>query len=320
MPARHVVDRYRVGRHLDGAPSMSVIQHFSEPVESSGSTRVVMLGTGTPRPDPYRSGPATVIVANDTPYLIDFGAGVIRRATAAYQKGVTALGFGAVNIETAFLTHMHSDHTIGYPDLIFTPWVMGRREPLQVYGPTGIKAMTEHVLDAWKVDIEVRTNGVGQHSPDGCAVNAYEIAPGIIYKDRNVTVTAFAARHEDVANAYSFRFDAPDRTVVVSGDTTPTQELIEHSRNCDVLVHEAYSMEGYRCVSPHWQDYRRRAHTSSIELAEIANTAKPRLLVLYHRSNPGGAPASADDEDVLLGEIRQRYKGQVVAAHDLDVF
>jgi ribonuclease BN (tRNA processing enzyme) len=299
---------------------MSVVQHSSERAESNGSTRVVMLGTGTPRPDPDRSGPATVIVANDTPYLIDFGAGVIRRATAAYQKGVTALGFGAVNIKTAFLTHMHSDHTIGYPDLIFTPWVMGRCEPLQVYGPKGIKAMTEHVLNAWDVDIDVRTNGVSQHSRNGCAVNAHEIAPGVIYQDRNITVTAFAARHEDVVNAFSFRFDTPGRTVVVSGDTTPTQELVEHSRNCDVLVHEVYSMEGYRCVSPRWQEYRRRAHTSSFELAEIANTVKPRLLVLYHRSNPGGAPASADQEEVLLGEIRQRYKGQVVAARDLDVF
>jgi ribonuclease BN (tRNA processing enzyme) len=307
-------------RNLEGASCMSILQHSPERAESNGSTRVVMLGTGTPRPDPSRSGPATVIVTNDTPYLVDFGTGVIRRATAAYQKGVTALGFGAVNIKTAFLTHMHSDHTLGYPDLIFTPWIMGRCEPLQVYGPKGIRAMTEHVLNAWEVDIDVRTNGVSQHSPDGCAVNAHEIAPGVIYQDRNITVTAFAARHEDVANAFSFRFDTPDRTVVVSGDTTPTQELVEHSRNCDVLVHEAYSMESYRCVSPRWQEYRRRAHTSTFELAEIANTVKPRLLVLYHRSNPGGAPTSADHEEVLLDEIRQRYKGEVVAARDLDVF
>src|SRR5262245_43003238 len=122
------------------------------------STRVVMLGTGTPRPDPNRSGPATAIIVNDTPYLVDFGPGVIRRAAAAYEKGVTALGYGGVNIKTAFLTHMHSDHTVGYPDLIFSPWAMGRHDPLAVYGPTGIKAMTEHVLMAWQVDIDGRTN------------------------------------------------------------------------------------------------------------------------------------------------------------------
>src|SRR4051812_32729270 len=105
-------------------------------------TRAVMLGTGTPRPDPDRSGPATAIVVDGTPYLVDFGPGVIRRATAAYQKGVQALGFGGVNIKVAFLTHMHTDHTLGYPDLIFTPWTMGRRDPLEVHGPRGLISMT----------------------------------------------------------------------------------------------------------------------------------------------------------------------------------
>jgi len=299
---------------------MFVTKHSSGSAGANGSTRIVMLGTGTPRPDPDRSGPATVIVANDTPYLIDFGPGVIRRATAAYEKGITALGYGAVNIKTAFLTHLHSDHTLGYPDLIFTPWVMGRREPLHVYGPTGIYNMTNHVLKAWQVDIDVRTNGISQHSATGCAVNAHEIAPGIVYRDSNVTVTAFLAQHEDMVDSFSFRFDTPDRVIVISGDTTPTQALIEHSRGCDVLVHEAYSMASYHRASPHWQDYRRRAHTSSVELAEIANTVKPGLLVLYHRSNPGGAQGAMNIEDELIEEIQQAYDGKVVTGHDLDIF
>ena len=268
------------------------MHNTAESIGANGSTRVVMLGTGTPRPDPDRSGPATAIVVNDTPYLIDFGPGVIRRVTAAFEKGVTALGYGGVNIKTAFLTHLHSDHTVGYPDLIFTPWVMGRQEPLEVYGPKGIKAMTEHVLKAWQVDIDVRTNGLNQHNATGCKVNAHEIAPGVVYRDSNVTVTAFPARHEEMVDSFSFRFDTPDRVIVISGDTTPTQALIDHSRGCDVLVHEAYSMESFHRVSPRWQDYRRRAHTSSVELAEIANAVKPGLLVLYHRSNAGGAPGS----------------------------
>ena len=121
-------------------------------MHEGGATKLVMLGTGTPRPDPYRSGPATVIVVNGTPYLIDFGPGVIRQASAAFDRGVKALGFGGINIRTAFLTHLHSDHTVGYPDLVFTPWVMGRRQPLEVYGPKGIKAMTEHILAAWGFD------------------------------------------------------------------------------------------------------------------------------------------------------------------------
>jgi ribonuclease BN (tRNA processing enzyme) len=282
--------------------------------------QVVMLGTGTPRPDPNRSGPATAIIVEETPYLIDFGPGVIRRVTAAYEKGVTAFGFAGVNIKTAFLTHLHSDHTVGYPDLIFTSWVMGRNEPLEVYGPKGIGAMTEHVLKAWEVDIGVRANGINQLNSVGCKVNAHEISPGVIYQDSKVRVTAFPARHEDMVDSFSFRFDTPDRVIVISGDTTPTQALIDHSRDCDILVHEAYSMESFRKVSPQWREYRRRAHTSSVQLAEIANTVKPGLLVLYHRSNAGGAPGIMDTEEVLIDEIRHAYKGNVVAGHDLDVF
>ncbi len=285
-----------------------------------GSTRLVMLGTGTPRPEPERSGPATAIVVNETPYLIDFGPGVIRRVSAAYQKGVSALGYGGVNIKTAFLTHLHSDHTVGYPDLIFTPWVMGRHEPLEVYGPTGIKAMTEHVLAAWRVDIDGRTTGLNRHNPTGYKVDAHEIAPGVIYRDRNVAVTAFPARHEEMVDSFSYRFETPDRTIVISGDTAPTEALIEHSRGCDVLVHEAYSTVAYRNATRPTPEFRRRHHTSSIELAEIAKRVKPGLLITYHRSNIGEETSSAAQEDVLIEEITRDYQGRVVAANDLDIF
>jgi ribonuclease BN (tRNA processing enzyme) len=297
----------------------SAISHASS-LTPEKATRVVMLGTGTPRPDPNRSGPATAIVVDDTPYLIDFGTGVIRRATAAYEKGVTALGFAGVNIRTAFLTHLHSDHTIGYPDLIFTPWVMGRQEPLEVYGPKGITAMTEHILKAWQVDIDGRVNGINRHNATGYKVNAREIAPGIIYRDRNVTVTAFTVRHDEMVDSFGYRFETPDRTIVISGDTAPTQAIIDHSHGCDVLIHEAYAMATYDKVSARSQEFRRSHHTSSVELAEIAKAVNPALLVIYHRSNAGGAPLSSDREDVLLDEIRRDYSGPVVAARDLDVY
>jgi ribonuclease BN (tRNA processing enzyme) len=290
-------------------------------MDDKATTRIVMLGTGTPRPDPGRSGPATAIVVNGTPYLIDFGTGVIRRATAAYENGVTALGFAGVNIKTAFLTHMHSDHTIGYPDLIFTPWLMGRRESLEVYGPKGIVAMTENIFKAWKVDIEGRTNGHhNHHNATGYKVNAHEIEPGRIYQDRNITVTAFSVRHEEMADSFGFRFDTPDRTIVLSGDTTPTQALVDHSQGCDVLIHEAYSMAQARNASRPSLEFRRRHHTSSIELAEIANIVQPRLLLTYHRSTSAEGPTQPGSEDILVQEIQQTYKGRVVAPRDLDVF
>jgi ribonuclease BN (tRNA processing enzyme) len=285
---------------------------------ASGTTRVIMLGTGTPRPDPHRSGPATAIVVNDTPYLIDFGPGVIRRAAAAYQNGVTALGAGAVNLTTAFLTHLHSDHTMGYPDLIFTPWLMGRRAPLTVYGPKGLKAMTENILEAWAVDLDARTKG--GHARPPCKVDAREIAPGIIYEDRNVTVTAFPVYHGDALDAFGFRLETPDRIIVLSGDTSPTQSLLEHCRQCDVLIHEAYPLATLGSVSPAWQEFRRTHHTSSKELADIANIVKPGLLVIYHHSNAGNGPSASDSEEVLIEEIRRDYKGRVVCGHDLDVF
>jgi len=287
-------------------------------MNAKDATRVVMLGTGTPRPEPNRSGPATAIVVNDTPYLVDFGAGVIRRVAAAYRKGMTAFGSDATNVTTAFLTHLHSDHTMGYPDLMFTPWLRGRKA-LDVYGPKGLAAMTANIFNAWEVDLHVRTQ-VGPFRRGACTVNVHEIAPGVVYEDRNVTVTAFPVHHGEALQSFGYRFETEDRTIVISGDTTPVQSLIDNCHGCDVLIHEAYSMETYRQDPPSFQEFRRGHHTSSVELAQIANTVKPDLLVTYHHSNADAGPAEAKTEGVLIEEIRQSYKGNVIAARDLDVF
>jgi ribonuclease BN (tRNA processing enzyme) len=287
-------------------------------MHKNAGTRVIMLGTGTPRPDPNRSGPATAIVVGDTPYLIDFGPGVIRRAAAAYQNGVTAFGAGVANLATAFLTHLHSDHTMGYPDLIFTPWLMGRRRPLTVYGPKGLKAMTDNIMKAWEIDLGVRT--IGGHARPPCEVNAHEITSGGVYDDHNIVVTAFPVHHGDDLDAFGFRFETPDRTIVLSGDTSPTPSLVDHYAKCDVLIHEAYPLAGFDRASPEWQQFRRCHHTSSKQLADIANTVKPGLLVVYHHSNVPGGPMSSASADVLLKEIRQDYAGRVVVGCDLDVF
>src|SRR5512145_2489655 len=136
-------------------------------------TRVVLLGTGTPAIDPDRSGPATAIVVNDTPYLVDFGAGVVRRAKSALvDRGIA--GLDPLKLRVVFVTHLHSDHTVGYPDLILTPWVMGRRVPLEVYGPSGIVHMTEHVMEAYREDFAARTRDSKLYTvgafPEGHAV------------------------------------------------------------------------------------------------------------------------------------------------------
>ncbi|MGI9167820.1 MAG: MBL fold metallo-hydrolase [Pyrinomonadaceae bacterium] len=123
----------------------SLVSAQQAPTAAASKTRIVMLGTGTPGPLPDRSGPATAIVVNDTAYLVDFGPGIVRRASAAFlDKGIK--GLEPTKLRVAFVTHLHSDHTVGYPDLIFTPWTVGRRVPLEVYGPKGLKGMTEHLL------------------------------------------------------------------------------------------------------------------------------------------------------------------------------
>jgi ribonuclease BN (tRNA processing enzyme) len=254
-------------------------------------TQIVLLGTGTPAPDPERSGPSTAIVVNGTPYLVDFGAGVVRQAAAARKRGVR--GLEAVNLRIGFLTHLHSDHTLGFPDLILTPWVVGRKEPLEVYGPPGTRDMAEHILKAYAADIDIRT-GVKARTGDiehatisGYKVNVHEIQPGVVYKDQNVTVTAFAVHHGNWAHAYGYRFETADRTVVISGDTSPDAAIVDNCHGCDVLIHEVYTQASFDKVSPEWKQYRREYHTSSKELADIATIAKPGLLIIYHRANPG---------------------------------
>jgi ribonuclease BN (tRNA processing enzyme) len=292
----------------------------SEKKTSDQTTQIVLLGTGTPSPDPERSGPATAVVVNGTPYLIDFGPGVVRRIAAASQ-GVK--GLAVVDVRVAFLTHLHSDHTAGYADLILTPWSVGRSQPLEVYGPKGLKHMTAHILEAYREDIAIRRRdkqvlGVPEQA-EGYNVHAHEITPGTVYKDHNVTVKAFLVNHGDVPQAFGYRIETPDRTIVISGDAAPSQSVIDSCNRCDVLIHEAYSMMTYNAVSSGYQEYRRKHHTSSREVAEIARKTRPGLLILYHRANPGGV-GRPNPEHVLLEEVRQLYGGKVVIGHDLDVF
>ena len=284
-------------------------------------TQVVMLGTGNPPADPDRSGPATAIVVDGTPYLVDFGAGVVRRAkSAAVDKGIA--GLDPVNLRVAFVTHLHSDHTVGYPDLILTPWVIGRRVPLEVYGPAGITAMTEHVLAAYQADFETRMKDRALYTVgafrEGHAVNAHEVKPGVVYKDANVTVTAFATKH--AMESYGYRFDTPDRSIVISGDTNPTQATIDACSGCDILIHEVLTHD-WLSRRQDFHAYAAAHHTTTTQLTELATKAKPGLLVLYHASL-SIRPAVDNQRSTaatLLNEMA-KYPGRVVVARDLDVY
>ncbi|MDP8229201.1 MAG: MBL fold metallo-hydrolase, partial [Candidatus Electryoneaceae bacterium] len=203
--------------------------------------------------------------------------------------------------------------TVGYPDLIFTPWVLGRDKPLEVYGPPGIRKMTEHILAAYQDDIIERLEGLEPANNTGYTVNVSEISPGIVYQDHNVTVEAFAVNHGSWL-ALGYKFTTPDRTIVISGDTKPQDSLIETYRDCDVLIHEVYSSVGFETRPATWQKYHSNVHTSTVELAELASRAKPGLLILYHQLFFGVS------EEQLLSEVTDSYDGKVVSGRDLDVY
>jgi ribonuclease BN (tRNA processing enzyme) len=278
--------------------------------------KVVLLGSGTPIPDPKSSGPAVAVVTNGQAYLFDAGAGVVRRAEAAAESlGIAALS--APNLTRLFFTHLHSDHTLGYPDVILTPWIVGRSQPLEVYGPKGTAAMTEHIKLAYAEDIAIRTEGLEHLTPAGLRVNVHEFsASGPVYSDANISVRAIAVPHGSWPAAFGYAIDADGRRIVISGDTGPTDVLAEACHGCDVLVHEVYSAERlYARFGPGARQYHATFHTSTKELAEIASKAKPKLLVLYHQLYF----ASPDAVD-LEKEIRQDYSGAVVNGRDLSVY
>lgn len=314
-------------------PSLLLLLLVSLPLSSPPATanagtgtHLVLLGTGTPQPDPDRSGPASAVVVNGNAYLVDFGPGVVRRAAAAVRdQGIEELA--PANIRVVFATHLHSDHTAGYPDLILTPWIMGRQQPLEVYGPAGLRKMTDHILQAYREDIAIRRDGMEKASATGWRVNVHEIKAGIVYKDANVTVTAFPTRHGDWKESFGYRFDTADRSIVISGDTTPTEATVKACNGCDILLHEAQTMKFVNNpLRPNAQGYDVKAyvakyHTTTEQLVELAGRAKPKLLVLYHNPitlRPETRPMASTPED-LLREMKN-YPGKVVVGRDLDVY
>ncbi len=283
------------------------------PAADTSGMRVVLLGTGTPNADPDRSGPAVAVVINGSAYLVDAGPGVVRRAAAAARNGIKALD--PATLTRVFITHLHSDHTVGLPDLLLTPWVLGREAPLDVFGPPGVDSMVTHLEAAYREDVRRRIDGLQPQNATGWRATVHLVQPGVVYRDSNVTVTAFAVLHEDWPYAFGYRFQSADRVIVISGDTRPTDAVVEACHGCDVLVHEVYSDAGFARRTADWQRYHERAHTSASALGRLAARARPGLLVLYHQLPWGTSP------EALVREVQAGgYTGRVVYGNDLDVF
>lgn len=277
-------------------------------------TKLVVLGTGTPNADPERSGPALAVVRGERSYLVDAGPGIVRRAAAAASMhGLAALT--PPNLRVLFLTHLHSDHTIGLPDVILSGWTLERDVPLQVYGPPGTQAMVTHLLAAYEADIRNRIDGLEPANTVGWQVEVREITPGLIHDDGNVRVRAFAVPHGDWEVAFGYRFESSDRTIVISGDTRASDAVVQACNGCDVLAHEVYSAERFAAREPAWQRYHANAHTSTVELAALGMRARPTQLVLYHQLYWG------TDDAGLVAEVRAAgYRGLLSSARDLQVY
>lgn len=275
---------------------------------NAGRTEVILLGTGTPYPDPNSAGPATAVVVGKRVFLFDAGVNVMRQMNAA--------GLPISGPEAAFITHLHSDHTLGLPDLILTSWIMRRTAPFPLYGPLGLGRMTRHLLAAFAEDIQVRTNGLEREVAGGYRVNVHEIRAGIIYEYEGVRVTAIPVPHGSWRHAYAFRIDTPDRSIVISGDTRPSDALVRGSQGVDVLVHEVYSplhlAVEQRPGGKYWPRYMREFHTSDVELGELATRIKPKLLVLTHIIRMGST-----NEELLTGVRHGGFSGDVVVGKDL---
>lgn len=274
------------------------------------ATKLVLLGTGTPNMEPTKYQSSLAVVVDAHSYIVDCGGGAIQRLSQARAIGID--GLAPPKLTHLFLTHLHPDHTVGLPDFMIAPWVEGRKRPLHIYGPQKTEHLVNGLLDAYET-------GIAEHRDGEAAVNhpllveTHAITSGLIYQDDFVTIEAFPVSHGNL-EAYGLKFTTPDKTIVISGDTCPVEVMVEQAKGCDILVHEVYSAEAWQRKPAQWQGYHQKAHTSTVQLASIANKARPELLLLVHQ-------LTWDTTDkAMVAELTALYDGKVVSGKDLDVF
>jgi ribonuclease Z len=271
--------------------------------------QITLLGTGNPRPSMDRWGPSILVEAGSQRLLIDAGRGNAQRLFDI--GGRVAM----VGIDAVFLTHLHSDHVVGLPDLWLTSWVFGRSTPLAVIGPAGTAEMTGHLQQAYSWDIETRGKDEG-FPPEGARLAGRNVQPGVVYERDGLKVTAFAVDHGGViAPAYGYRVDYRGRSVAFSGDTRYFEPLVDHAKGVDVLVHEVISPEveerRAQVQGPRARERVISHHASPDQVGTIFSRVKPRLAVYSHIVP---SPTTAED---LLAPTRTTYSGPLAVGFDL---
>jgi ribonuclease Z len=222
-----------------------------------------------------------------------------------------ASGHPLKSLRAVFLTHLHSDHTSGLPDLFNTSWIFGRYEPLRLFGPTGTRELADAMLAFFAVDIPIRRDLTEMHPGAGATVDTRVVEEGVVFKEDELTVTAFRVDHQPVKDAFGYKVVAAGRIIVISGDTRPSENLIRHAKGADVLVHEAYLAEHFDKVDTPERAARLKAyHTSAEEAGQVAAAANVKLLVLTHL-------IPSDAEQVFLERAARFFKGKIVVGRDL---
>jgi ribonuclease BN (tRNA processing enzyme) len=276
-------------------------------------SRLILLGTaGGPTPKPNRAAPAQVIVVNGVSYVIDCGNGVARQMVLAKLK--------LASIRDVFLTHHHSDHNADYGNLLLLSWATDLVTRVDAYGPPPLAEMTRLFLALNDYDIRTRMADEGR-PPLKDLIAVHEItAGGPVMQDANVKVTAALVEHPPVEPAFAYRFDCPDRSIVISGDTRPSQNLVKLARGADVLVHEVMhlpSLEQLIATEPNAKTLREHllaSHTTTEQVGRIATEAGVKTLVLSHFV-PGGYPFLKDD--VWFDAVRPYFSGNLIVGRDL---
>ena len=271
--------------------------------------QVTLLGTGNPRPSMERFGPSILIEAGERRILIDAGRGATQRLFAIGQRNAL------ISVDLLLLTHLHSDHVVGLPDLWLTAWLFGRSRPLDIAGPRGTVDLCRHLEEAYQFDVRVRRADEGLPA-QGAALAARDVDPGVVYERDGLVVRAFVVDHGGgVEPAYGYRIDYRGRSVAFSGDTRQFEPLVEHARGVDVLVHEVVSPEvelrRAQVADPRAVERIVAHHASPEQAGAIFAKVKPRLAVYSHI-----VPSPATEED-LVGPTRKSYDGPLVVGYDL---
>jgi ribonuclease Z len=269
--------------------------------------RVILVGTGGGPPvNVQRFGISTIVEAGSTRLLFDCGrASTLRMAQ---------LGIPLNTVTKLFLTHLHSDHVIGIPDLWLTPWAAsGRQVPFEVWGPDGTRAMMDFMQKAFAFDIHVRRDVDEQFPGEGIRVISHDIAQGVVFEEGGLKVTAFLVDHGPVAPAFGYRVDYRGHSVALSGDTTISENLIRFAEGVDVLVHEATDPEAFRAGAAARNQTSQQVeriiahHTTPEQAGEVFSRVKPRLAVFSHAGN----------SETLIARTKKTYAGRVEPGEDM---